>query len=232
MGVPSIIPEGLNILGNSPYSASVAQAITGQSHEYVLPFVDARQYETKRNLHGKITFINPTPQKGVDIALKIAEKMPDKSFLFVIGKWSGFRKKLKTQFVSSGQKLPNVQILENQTDMRNVYAETKILLVPSQFIETFGRVIREAQLNGIPVVASDVGGISHTMGKGGVLIKPKNDVQGYIEALRFLSEDDEKYKIYSDLAIENANRKEFDPEHQFKKFMKFTEHILQKPSDN
>ena len=228
VGVPSIIPAGLYILGNSPYSAAVAQAITGQPHEYILPFVDAVSYKTTRNANGKIVFINPTPQKGVDIALEIAKRMPDDSFLFVMGKWAGLRKKVMINFIKSAQKLPNVKIVENQSDMRKVYADTKILLVPSQFIETFGRVIREAQLNGIPVVASDVGGIPYTVGKGGIIVKPKNDIHGYIMALRSLSEDKEKYKKYSDLALENANRKEFDPEFQFNKFLNYALRITQK----
>ena len=228
VGMPSIIPEGLNILGNSPYSAAVAQAITGQQHEYVLPCVDHKLYKVNRNDRGKITFINPTPQKGVDIAVEAAKRMPDTPFLFVMGKWAGSRKKTKAQLIRPALKLPNVQILENQTDMRQVYADTKILLAPSQFIETFGRVIIEAQLNGIPVVASDVGGISYTMGKGGILIRPKNNIAAYVQALKSLFDDEELYKEYSDLAIKNANRAEFNPEVQFSKFIDFVNRIIQK----
>jgi len=228
MGVPSIIPEELNILGNSPYSASVAQAITGREHEYVLPCVDHQRYKTTRNDHGKITFINPTVQKGVGIAIEVAKRMPDTQFLFVVGKWAGFRKATLEKLIGPARELSNIQILENQNDMRRVYADTKILLAPSQFIETFGRVIIEAQLNGIPVVASDVGGISHTMGQGGILIRPKNNISAYVKALELLINDEERYKKYSDLAIENANSAEFDPEFQFMKFMKFMNRVIQR----
>jgi len=226
LGAPSIIPEDLHILGNSPYTASVAQAVTGHPHDYILPFVEPGKYFTNRLPNGKITFINPIPQKGVDIAVKIAKEMPDKQFLFVLGGWSRYPKILKMRFVRSVQNFPNVQIMETQTDMRHVYAQTKILLVPSQYIETFGRIIREAQLNGILVVASDVGGIPHTMGEGGILVRPKNDVRGYIEALRLLSEDEKKYRNYSDLAVENSNKAEFDPEVQVEKFIAYVNRIM------
>lgn len=230
MGVPSIIPEGLHIIGNSPYSANVAQAITGLNHEYVLPFIDFKKYKTPRKRHEKITFINPTHQKGVGIATAVARRMPDRQFLFVAGKWAGFRKKTIEQLIGPARELPNIEIVENQKDMRPVYAETKVLLVPSQFIETFGRVIIEAQINGIPVVASDVGGIPFTVGKGGILVNPKDNVSGYVSALESLMQDECLYDKLSDMAGKNADRKEFDPEFQFDKFLNYlNQAVFKKP---
>ena len=114
-----------------------------------------------------------------------------------------------------------MEIWENQTDMRKVYRATKILLVPSQFIETFGRVIVEAQLNGIPVVASKVDGIPYTLGKGGILVEALNDPKAYVKALIELLGDKELYECYARLGRENAARAEFDPNVQVDKFDEF-----------
>ena len=54
-------------------------------------------------------------------------------------------------------------------DMRSVYRDTKVLLVPSQWLETWGRVATEAQFSGIPVLASRSGALPEAVGPGGIL---------------------------------------------------------------
>src|SRR5262249_21620774 len=60
---------------------------------------------------------------------------------------------------------------ERTDDMRTVYCDTRILLVPSQWEdETWGRVVSEAQLSGIPVITSDRGGLPESVGPGGIVL--------------------------------------------------------------
>jgi glycosyltransferase involved in cell wall biosynthesis len=113
-------------------------------------------------------------------------------------------------------------VLEFCDDMRDVYRRTRVLLVPSQFLETFGRVILEAQINGIPVVASDVAGIPETVGEGGIVVSPKERVGGYVEALRDLA-DEATYQRYSAAALANSKREEFDPHAQFEVLLRALE---------
>jgi glycosyltransferase involved in cell wall biosynthesis len=122
--------------------------------------------------------------------------------------------------------MSNVKIWDNQKDMRSVYAVTDILLVPSQFIETFGRVIIEAQLNGIPVVAADVGGIPYTLGQGGFLVKPKDKPEVYVDVLQQLRADRNLYEDLSLAAIKNSERPEFNPYQQVDNFIHFVEEHL------
>src|SRR4030095_12656277 len=56
-------------------------------------------------------------------------------------------------------KIPNVELLERNEAIENLYAKTKILLVPSLWREGFGLTVVEAMLRGIPVLASNVGGL-------------------------------------------------------------------------
>jgi glycosyltransferase involved in cell wall biosynthesis len=161
------------------------------------------------------------PQKGVSVALEVARRMPGTRFLFLKGKWpSASAKKLETM-VRPARDLPNVEVWEHQLDMREVYCVTRVLLAPSQFLETFGRAIIEAQTNGIPVVAARVAGIPDTLGKGGVLVDPKHDVDGYVEALQKLEQDPAHYERLSNLALENSHRPELAPDRQLRTFVRF-----------
>ena len=50
-----------------------------------------------------------------------------------------------------------------------VYANTRLLLMTSLWLESFGLVAAEAMLNGIPVLASNRGALPETLGGAGFL---------------------------------------------------------------
>jgi glycosyltransferase involved in cell wall biosynthesis len=222
----SILPNDLNFLANSPFVASIISQIMNQDVKVILPFVDVNTYKIEERIGKYITFINPVPEKGVQIAIQVAKALPNERFLFVKGKWSHMRQEQMENHLKPAYKLPNVEIWENQSDMREVYKVADIMLVPSQFIETFGRVILEAQINHIPVVAGDVGGIPYTLGKGGILVSPKHKPEGYIKAIEKLRLNQDYYSEISKLAFENSNRPEFNPQFQVDRFVRFVEEKL------
>jgi glycosyltransferase involved in cell wall biosynthesis len=77
--------------------------------------------------------------------------MPTKSFL-VVENWPDVPEYIKpSSNVTFSKFLPNI---------RQLYSKIKILLVPSLWEEGAGRVVIEAMLNGIPVIAHKIGGIS------------------------------------------------------------------------
>lgn len=220
--IGAVIPEYIHPIANSPFAASITAEHTGKEVGVVLPFVDANRYRVTKRERRYITFINPVPDKGVEVAIEVARSLPQEQFLFVKGKWTGFGESKLEGYIKPAQSLPNVQIWDHQQDMNRVYAVTDILLVPSQFEETFGRVIVEAQVNGIPVVAAKVGGIPYTLGEGGMIVA-KNEPQGYVEALQRLRTDEDFYAQLSALAIQNSQRPEFDPQYQVRNFIRLVE---------
>jgi glycosyltransferase involved in cell wall biosynthesis len=215
------IPDHIHAIANSPFTASKTQSVTNNQVGIVLPFIDRERYQANRRDRRYITFINPVPEKGVGLAIEIARRLPNEKFLFVKGKWTRYSKDHQESFIRDAYDLPNIDVISHQCDMRSIYQFTDILLVPSQFTETFGRVIVEAQVNQIPVIAAHIGGIPYTLGKGGILVDPINNVDGYIDAIRRLRSSENEYQIIANLAYENSQRTEFNPNYQIERFLDF-----------
>jgi glycosyltransferase involved in cell wall biosynthesis len=78
--------------------------------------------------------------------------------------------------------LPTIGIADNTAEVRLVYERSKIILFPSVWFETAGKVILEANANGIPVLASNIGGIPEMMDGAGYLFDPPAACQSNWEA--------------------------------------------------
>ena len=173
------------------------------------------------------------PHKGLGVALQIASLLPQVKFLFVKGRWSVFTDEQLENFLYPAKQLKNVTIIDFQSDTKKIYSRTNILLVPSSFEETFGRVILEAQCNGIPVIAANVGGVRYTVGKGGILVDREAEISTYTEAILKLSTDRGYYRKMSEDALENSERKEFNIDYQINEFKNvFNRLTMRSYSDN
>jgi glycosyltransferase involved in cell wall biosynthesis len=92
--------------------------------------------------------------------------------------------------------------------MRKVYGKCKILLAPSLWEEAYGRVATEAQFSGIPVVASNRGGLPEAVGPGGILIAPDGAIGDWVSAIRELWHNDALYRKISAAATAYSHRPE------------------------
>lgn len=116
-----------------------------------------------------ITFINPSFEKGVSVFMPLAKlaakEMPEVKFLVVQGRgrWGAALQILKFK----PEDFPNVKVIGHQANMRPVYASTRALILPSLWHESGARVIAEAQINSIPIIASNTGGSAELIGRGG-----------------------------------------------------------------
>lgn len=134
-----------------------------------------------------ITLINTNENKGGKIFEKIAEAMPNKRFLGVLGSYD---KQVKGN-------LPNIKYVPNTSEILQYYRQTRILLMPSEY-ESWGRTATEAMCSGIPVICSMAEGLKENCGNAGIYIKDRNDIKSWVNAINKL--DDKK-------AYEEASRK-------------------------
>jgi glycosyltransferase involved in cell wall biosynthesis len=193
---------------NSIFVARRVKALFGIEPKVVYPIVSRERYFVQRR-GNSILFINPTAKKGVELALAMAAARPDLSFRFVES-WPVSSVQID-HYRARAVKIPNIEWHPPQLDMRTMYDGTRLLIVPSVWEEAWGRVVLEAQTSGIPVIASDRGGLAESVGQGGLLIEDFQNPAAWLDALRKL-DDANVYARFSEAAQKNVLRGEFESE--------------------
>ncbi len=168
------------------------------SNFIVTPPVDYNYYDVGNEPEKSeyITLINLNENKGGKIFAEIARAMPHKSFLGVLGSYDE----------QITQTLPNVRYVPNSPNIKQWYAQTRILLMPSKY-ESWGRTASEAMCSGIPVICSDTPGLRENCEKGGIFIKNRDNVKEWVEAITKL--DDKKTYSWASRKAK-ARSREFD----------------------
>lgn len=154
---------------------------------------------------GRVTMINPCVEKGVDIFLALAARWPDVAFA-AVPTWGADEASLRSLAA-----MPNVQIRPPADDIDEILRDTSVLVVPSIWPEAFGYVVVEAMVRGIPVLASDRGGlpeaklgVDHVLPvrpavwRGGAYTSPPQDIEPWSAALRELLTDEKAYRACAD----------------------------------
>lgn len=122
---------------------------------------------------GAVTMVNPCGYKGLSILLGLADARPELPFLAVPtwGTTAADRVELARR--------PNIELVAPVDDITDLLRRTRVLLMPSLWDETFGYTAVEAMLHGVPVLASDTGGLAEA--KLGVpYLLPVNPIRRYL----------------------------------------------------
>jgi glycosyltransferase involved in cell wall biosynthesis len=183
------------------------------SNFVLTPPVDYRIYDTNTSTGDKITLINLNENKGGKVFHEIAKALPNKSFLGVHGSYDP----------QITQELPNMTYVMNTPDIMQVYRQTRLLLMPSEY-ESWGRTATEAMCSGIPVICTDTPGLKENCGKAAIYVKDRNNVKEWVKAIEAL--DDEKtYSAASKKA--KARSRELDPRKALDEFSTWFEEKIQ-----
>ncbi|HEX5387019.1 MAG TPA: glycosyltransferase [Gemmatimonadales bacterium] len=190
----------------------------GYESPVLYPPIDLARCRAQRGAAADaVTLINPVREKGVEIVLRVAELLPHRRFQLV-ETWP-LSPEARRALEGAVARLPNVSLHPSSPEITPIYARTKLLLAPSQWVEAFCTVAFEANVNGIPVVASRIGGIPTTVGEGGILLEPDAPAEAWAQAVESLMRDPAAYEARSHLALANAARPEFDPERIVDRFL-------------
>jgi hypothetical protein len=183
--------------------------------------------------HKYIALINHHPIKGREVFDAVVKKLPNKKYL-VVQTWPDV-----PSYIPPNE---NVTFSSFSIDIRDLYSKIRILLVPSLCQEGPARVIIEAMLNGIPVIAHKIGSIPELGDKYIHLVNPpdisKNKLEGtilipelkeeelnrvandFVTIINMVDKDPETWKVNSQKAKEYALEYCKSSEETFNKYIK------------
>lgn len=168
------------------------------------PPVWRRDYTTPGNGR-RVTLVNLNQAKGGLVFAMLAAMMPARQFLGVEG---AYGEQLRPN-------LPNVLVVPHGSmPMRSVYAETAVLLMPSEY-ESWGRTAVEAMASGIPVVAHPTPGLRECLGEAGVYVD-RDDIEAWRDAVNRLLFDHEAAWMVRSKAFKRSH--ELDPTDDLARF--------------
>lgn len=203
-------------IANSDFTAERFASAYGIESTVIRPLIDRAKYETPGE--GRlVTLVNVYPEKGYERALEIARACPDIDFLFLEG-WALNDERL-AEVKGDVATLPNVRFERCTSDMKSVYARTRILLAPSKWEEAWGRVASEAHCSGVPVLGSTRGGLGEAIGPGGIALDYDAPLADWVAALRAMWDDPARHAELSEAGRAYSTRPQMDPDVQFATFM-------------
>jgi glycosyltransferase involved in cell wall biosynthesis len=168
---------------------------------------------------GPVLMVNPCAVKGISIFLALADRFADIEFA-ALESW-GTTARDRRALASRD----NVRIVAPVKRIDEVLSQTRCLLMPSLWYEGFGLIAMEALLAGVPVIASDSGGLEEAKRGTHYLlgVRPveryemifddrgmpravlgEQRIEPWVEALRRLLNDEEEYWAESKCSREAA----------------------------
>lgn len=177
------------------YAVSHSAAVLVPAHKLVVIYngvelPEARESSGSTTKPTVLCIARLSPEKGIDVLLKAAQELPDTAFL-IAGDGP-------ERFALEASAPQNVTFLGFRKDVSELLEQATVVAVPSRQ-EGLGLAALEALAAGVPVVASNVGGLSEIVqpNKTGLLVPPDDPVE-LAQALRVLLPDHARRKKLGD----------------------------------
>ena len=162
--------------------------------------IDYRDFSTDRPNAEYVTLINHNENKGGQILIDIAKRMPNVKFMAVQG---GYYHQIKDE------KVKNIKYVPLVDDVRKYLAMTRVLIAPSEY-ESYGMAQIEALCCNIPVICSDIPGFRDSVSDAGIFVE-RNNIEAWVDAITNIDTIQTKKT-----PLERA--KELDPTKELPKF--------------
>jgi len=216
---------GVQLVALSGFARDRARHLAGVEAEVVHSLVEEEHYRVDPDPDGFITLINPIYDKGFDIFLEFVPLLPEHRFLAVEAWPLGPELEEVRRRIEA---FPNLRFLPQQADVRDVYRRTRLLVVPSVIEEGGPRVVREAQLSGIPVIGSPRGAVREHLGDGGLIVEDFENPRAWADAIRKVLGDPESHRRFSEAARRNAGREEFTTDFIVRRFLEICRRTVER----
>ncbi|UXZ54259.1 TDP-N-acetylfucosamine:lipid II N-acetylfucosaminyltransferase [Halomonas sp. 7T] len=190
-------------------------------------FIDSQQFVAEHHQPKRLLFVNPSFEKGasivVQLALQLEHTRPDIEIEVVEARadWQQVLNTVTRQLGEERSSLPNVFVTPNTSDMREPYSRTRVLLAPSLWWESSGRVLAEAMLNGIPAIITNRGGMPEMIDDAGIKLDfpeacyeqpyqhllSNEELTPLVEAVTAFYDDEAHYQTYAERAARVGREK-------------------------
>lgn len=156
-----------------------------------------------------VLLANSRFDKGYHLVLEVARRLPDIPFL-VMATQSGIE---AAEAARARAGVANVTLRPRCDSMAELYAGARAVLVPSyHFVETFSRVVIEAQRFGVPVIGSDQGNVPFLLRQSGVSLPERPEL--WAAEIRRLWDDRAYWGQRSRAALRHAGANGFHQQQQ------------------
>lgn len=186
-------PDLIIPYGCSNFLREVIKKVTDITLEYIIEPASSSKLKInyKPNSPGGgdvnkwVTQINLHSQKGGELFLKLMKE----TSLPLLGVFSESGSEIldnKIRDFSKVRAYPT-KLLEHTDNVKEVYYQTRLLLVPTLVDETFCRVVNEAMMSGIPIVTTGNGAIKDYLQQGGIIL-PLSTPKDYLQWVNKIKE--------------------------------------------
>ena len=190
-GASPLARPDLMVIANSDFTARRIETLLGVRPPVMPPVIEPEHYRVDQPNGSKagdsVLLVNPSLRKGVELFFRLAAARPDIPFL-AVESWN-VHDTWRTVLMNRARALDNVALWPPVEDMREAYARARLVLMPSIHEETFGRVVAEAQVSGIPALVSDRGALPETLGGGGLSVPLDAGFDAWLTAFNRLWDD-------------------------------------------
>lgn len=206
--VHSFSDAGLDHLRRTPIDLAVfSSAAVMRAYDADVPSIVCHPVtigsEHRTTPGDRVTLVNLSAEKGVELFRLLALSMPDRRFLAVRGGYG------RQERISA----PNCETVPTTPDMASIWTQTRILAMPSAS-ESWGMVGVEAMASGIPVIAHPSDGLVESLGDAGTFVD-RCDLAGWRREVERLHDPDE-WAAASERAI--ARFESIDHEDSLRRF--------------
>ncbi|MGM0987930.1 MAG: glycosyltransferase [Pseudomonadota bacterium] len=162
------------VLTDSQATAEMYRKEAGFAARPVGKFIDPGHFVAEQHERKRLLFVNPSWQKGASVFVQLAEKLererPEIELEVVEARadWPAVLRQTTQRMGKRLTELSNVVVTPNTSDMRGPYRRARILVSPSLWWESSGRVLAEAMLNGIPALITNRGGMPEMIDDAGI----------------------------------------------------------------